>query len=215
MNSRIVILFLFITSLYSQSIWEDSNPYSTGQNLKIGSIIKVEFKDNFQSEYFYESNKDDTHTIKNAPDKKIIPEMTGYHSDRSIAQKGNGKSKSKNKIIGTMSAIISEKDEETGNYVLSGTRTAQMDDQLYELKVSGVISSSDLKENKTVSSESIANLKLELRTSPVKKSLTDPDIQMKSYKDRSQKDIPKAEVSDEEKQKILLKNMKRMLGESE
>jgi flagellar L-ring protein FlgH len=209
------LLFTFRFSVFSQSLWEDKDPYSTGQNLKVGSIIKVELTEDFHTTYFYESNKDDTHTIKSAPDKKLIPEMMSFHSDRSIAQKSNGLLKAKNKVVGYMSVQVTDKEEESGNFLINGTRIAILDEQLYEVKLSGLVSPMDLQGDKTLSSSSIANLKLEVKSRPNQKTLNDPNLQLKPYKERNNRDINKAEISDEEKQKILLKNLKRMLGESE
>lgn len=211
----ICTFFLFSLHLYSQSLWVESNPYSAGQNVKVGTIVKIVLKDSLKTEYFYESNKDDTHTIKSFPDKKFNPEMIPYTSDRSIAKKSNGKSKSKGSVVGVVSAVVTEIDNATGNLTIEGTRESLFDDQMYILKVSGLVAPLDLREDRSITSELIANFKLEFQGSPVKSVIHDPDVQMNKITNPDGTTIEKGELSDADKQKILFKYLKRMLGESE
>jgi hypothetical protein len=91
-----ISFLLFSSGIFSQgnSMWVDSNPYSTGQQgLQVGAIVRVILKDGIKAEYTYEAGKDETITIKSAPDKKSIPEIMGYNMDRTIAGKKNGKEK--------------------------------------------------------------------------------------------------------------------------
>ena len=100
--TKYTIPFLLISfGIFSEgnSMWVDSNPYSTGQQgLQVGAIVRVILKDGIKAEYTYEAGKDETITIKSAPDKKSIPEIMGYNMDRTIAGKKNGKEKSNSKI---------------------------------------------------------------------------------------------------------------------
>ncbi|MCB1143745.1 MAG: flagellar basal body L-ring protein FlgH [Leptospiraceae bacterium] len=223
---KFLIQFFLVTgtiSLGAQSLWVDTNPYSTGAaGLKKGIIIRVILKDGIKSDYKYESGKDENISIKFAPDKKSIPEIMGYNFDKSIVGVKNGKEKSQSKIIGVMAATVTEIDE-NGNLVLSGSREAKFDKGKSSLKLSGRVNPGELKEGNTVSSDMIADLVLEYNASPIDKNLNDPDVQMKPALDYKGKPIigpdgqpvQKAELSETERQKIILKNIKRLLGESE
>ena len=223
---KYTIPFLLLNSgIFSQgnSMWVDSNPYSTGQQgLQVGAIVRVILKDGIKAEYTYEAGKDETITIKSAPDKKSIPEIMGYNMDRTIAGKKNGKEKSNSKIIGSMAAQVTGQDP-SGNLLISGFREATYDTGKSSLKLSGKLSSGDIRDGNAIDSDKIAELKLEYVASPIEKNLKDPDIQLQPALDPKGKPIigpdgqpiQKAEISETNRQKIILKNIKRLLGESE
>jgi flagellar L-ring protein FlgH len=200
----------------AQSLWVDRNPYTNGQDIRLGSIIRVVIKDGLKGDYVYEAGKDDSFVIRSHPDKKIVDEMRGFTADRSFAHRQNGKSKSTAKIIGAMSVLVTEVDPVTGLLTLSGTREVGFDNAKNSLKLSGKVSPLDVKDDKTVMSDMVANLKIEYQTAPTKENLTDPDIKLKTKKNANGTEtIQKAELSNDEKQAIILKNMKRLLGESQ
>ncbi|MCC6274435.1 MAG: flagellar basal body L-ring protein FlgH [Leptospiraceae bacterium] len=209
------ILFYCNSILNYQSLWVDKDPYSSGQKIKVGSIVKVVLKDGLKSEYEFEGKKDETHTIKSVPDKKIIPDLTPFNSDRSLAKKKNGKSKTSGKILGTISVLVTEIEQATGNLILAGTKETYIDKEKNVLRLTGIASPKDLKEDKIISSDSIANLKMEFQGSISEEILKSPDVRLKETKNPDGTVSVKAELSENEKQEIILKNLKRMLGESE
>ncbi|MDX1958298.1 MAG: flagellar basal body L-ring protein FlgH [Leptospiraceae bacterium] len=214
-------------SLFSQSLWNDVSPYSTGQKgqrgAQVGSIIRVVIKEGIRGEYIFESKKDETVTIKHAPDKKIIAEQMGYNFDRSIARHGNGKERSGGKIVGVIAVTVTEIEAETGNLIIEGEREVSFDKGRNNLRISGKFSPLDLKDGNTITSDLIANLVMEYTASPVPLDLNDPDVKMKPAKmpDGTPQVNPdgtpmeKAELNETEKQKVIMKNIKRLLGESE
>ena len=225
MSYKILFFAFFSFGIYSQSnsLWVDSNPYSTGQQgLQVGAIVRVVLRDGIKAEYNYEAGKDETITIKSAPDKKSIPEIMGYNMDRNITGKKNGKEKSQSKIIGSMAALVTGLDT-SGNLIIKGQREATYDTGKSSLKISGIVSPGDIKDGNAVESDRVAELKLEYIASPIEKNLKDPDIQLKPALDPKGKPmigpdgqpVLKAELSETERQKIILKNIKRLLGESE
>lgn len=221
-------IFLFLIVIFTlgaeqNSLWVDSNPYSTGQSgLQVGAIVRIVLRDGIKADYMYESGKEESMTLKSAPDKKIVPELMGFNADRSITGKKIGKEKSNNKIVGSMSAQVTGQDE-SGNLLVSGFRESIFDTGKSSLKISGKVSPGDIRDGNSVDSDRIAELKLEYVASPIEKNLKDPDIQLKPALDPKGRPIigsdgqpvQKAELSETEKQKIILKNIKRLLGESE
>ncbi len=189
--------------------------------MKVGSVIRVILKEGMKAEYTYEAAKDETLTIKSAPDKKLVPEIMGYNTDRSIASKNNGKEKSNSKILGAIAVQVIEISPE-GMLVVEGIRETIYEKGKSSLKLSGKISPSDIRAN-SITSDYIANLKLEYKAAPIHKELTDPNVQLKPALAPNGKPIigqdgeplQKADLSENEKQKIILKNIRKMLGESE
>ena len=200
-----LIVYIYFISLEAQSLWVDRNPYANGQDIRLGSIIRVMIKDGMKGDYVYEGAKDDSFVIRSHPDKKIVDELRGFTADRSVAHRQNGKSKSTAKIIGSMS------EEEIIAKIIW-----LFDNAKNSLKLSGQISPLDVRDDKTVMSDMVANLKIEYSTAPTKENLSDPDIKLKTKKNANGTEtIQKAELSNDEKQAIILKNMKRLLGESQ
>lgn len=210
-----ILLFLFVNGVFSQSLWTDRNPYSAGQDIKKGSIVRVVIKEGVKGEYTYESGKDDLHTIKANPDKKIVTEMQGFFSDRSIARRQNGKAKSKGNIIGSMSTIVQDIEPETGLLILSGSRSIIYDNGIGQsvLTIKGKASPVDMKGDRTITSDLVADLEITYQAAPQEKKLD--DLQLKNLTTPDGKPTVKAQLSEEEKQKILLEHIKRILGESQ
>ncbi len=212
----IVLFSVVIFESHAQSLWVDRNPYANGQDIRKGSIIRVMIKDGMKGDYVYEGGKDDSFVIRSHPDKKIVDEMRGFTADRSVAHRQNGKSKSTAKIIGSMSVLVTAVDPDSGLLTLAGTRDVGFDNAKNSLKLSGQISPLDVRDDKTIMSDMVANLKIEYATAPTKESLTDPDIKLKPVKNANGTEtMQKAQLSNDEKQAIILKNMKRLLGESQ
>ena len=219
---KFVLIFIcvhlcsFLVTLNAQSLWVDRNPYANGQDIRLGSVIRVLIKDGLKGDYVYEGAKDDSFVIRSHPDKKIVDELRGFTADRSFAHRQNGKSKSTAKILGSMSVLVTGVDPTTGLLTLAGTREVGFDNAKNSLKLSGIISPLDVRDDKTVTSDMVANLKIEYQTAPNKENLTDPDIKLKTKKNANGTEtIQKAELSNDEKQAIILKQMKRLLGESQ
>lgn len=104
------------------SLWADKNPYSMRQNIKVGSPLYVKIKNGLQAEFELESNADETLTLKVMPDKKIIPDMPSYNSDRTITRKNKGKIKSVGKIKGNLTVLVTAVDPNTGLLSVRGQK---------------------------------------------------------------------------------------------
>lgn len=224
MKTILLIISLYSLGLQGQSLWVETNPYSTGQQgLKEGAVLRVLLKEGIKADYQYESGKDDSITIKSAPDKKIVPELMGYNYDRSIAAKKNGKEKSNAKIIGSMAVQVVDIDPDTGILTIEGVRETSFEKGQSSLKLTGQVSPNDIKGGNTIPSDLVANLKLEYKSGPIEKDMNDPDIQLKPALDPKGQAIigpdgqplQKAELSENEKQRIILRNIRRLLGESQ
>lgn len=210
------IFFSYFLSLASQSLWQDRNLYSVGQDIRVGSSIQVVIKDGFRGEYTYDGGKEDSFVIRSNPDKKFVNENPNFRSDRNITNRQTAKSRTVGRILGNMSVLITAIDQTTGMLSLNGIREMGFDSGKTSLKLSGKVSLKDLKEDRTVSSERVADLKIEYNAAPTKEELKDPDVQLKKRKNANgTAEIEKAELSESEKQKIILKNLKRLLGESQ
>lgn len=206
------------------SLWRDRNLYSPKQSIPPGTVIRILFKKGLKAEYEYESYKEDEHKIRSSPDKKVVSDIMPYYSDRSIAKEKNAKTKSNAKFLGAMSVIVQAYDTNNTNHSIpiSGKRSVIFDkDNEHVLELSGLISPMDIKKERTITSDKVANLTITLNSAPKDKKLEgielkpvyNPDGTLAVDPDGNE--MKKAELYETEKQRIMLEYLKRMLGESD
>lgn len=200
--------------LSANSLWKDKDPYNTPRFISPGAIVKVILKNGIKAEYESEYKAQFDSDVKTVPDKKLVPEMQGYNVRNTYLRAKNGKSKTKGSIIGTMAVVVTSIDPGSGALTLEGSKIYNFGEETIALRLSGIVSPDDLDKTKTVLSDQVANLKLEYRGTLVPKELKDPNVQIKTIQNPDGTVTPRAELSQEEVQELLMKNIKRVLGES-
>lgn len=196
------------------SLWADKNPYSSSQDIRNGDVITVVFREGLKVEFQSEYKGDSDHKIMSNPDKKLIEEKQGYQSDLSIARNSHAKSKSQGKIQGSLAVRVVGFDTLAENLEVEGRRETRFDNDRQILTVRGTVSRKDLTANRQIEYGKIANLEISYTGNPIPRNLQNPDIGLKPTTATDGTITYKAELSDNEKQELLLKYMKRMLGES-
>ncbi|WCL48082.1 flagellar basal body L-ring protein FlgH [Leptospira sp. GIMC2001] len=212
--SVIMTDFLVSQESSSFSLWNDRNPYSNSQEIKNGEIIQILFAEPIKAEYQSEYKSSNDHKIMSNPDKKMIEEMKGYESDQSIARNSNTKSKTSGRVIGKMAVKVTGFDTVTDNIEIEGRRESRFDNDRQVLSVRGTISRKDLGMNRTIDSARVANLEINYSAHGTPRNLQNPDVGLKPTTNPDGTTGFSANLSDTEKQELLLKYMKRMLGES-
>ncbi len=219
--TTISVLFLigYLQSLESQnndslSLWKDTNPYSASQSIQIGDILTIHFREGLKVEYEAEYKADSDHKIMANPDKKMIPEMKGYESDQSIARRSNAKSKTNGKISGTMAVRVVGFDTVSDVVEIEGRREIRFDNDRQSLSIRGVVSRKDIDSSRSIAYNKIANLEIQYIGHPIPRIIQNPEIGLKTIRNPDGSTSVSSELSDTEKQEILLRYIKRLLGES-
>ncbi|TGK55976.1 flagellar biosynthesis protein FlgH [Leptospira wolffii] len=216
------VLFAFFTTLslsilgliaQEQSQWQDKNPYSRMQNLKVGTSVFVRVREGFAAEFEIESTADENITIKAVPDKKIIPDNPAYNTDRTIVRKNKGKIKSLGKLKGNLTAIVTAIDPATGLLTLQGQRSSTFNGEPSSVILTGRVSPEFLSRDNTVDADRIADLQLQF-TGRIQPKNLQPPIALKTVNNPDGTVTVKAELSEEEKQRYILEQLNRLLGES-
>lgn len=202
-------------TLHAESLWKDKDPYSYPKTIQPGTVVKVVLKNGLRVEYESEYKATFDNDIKTVPDKKLVPDLPNYTANSTYMRSKVGKSKSQGKVVGVMAVLVTGIDPGTGNLELEGSRVFNLSEERINLRLSGTISPEDLDKNRFIASDLIANLRVEYQGTLNPKELGDPSIQMKRITNPDGSVTEKAELSDKEKQEIILKNIKRLLGESE
>ncbi|PJZ82656.1 flagellar basal body L-ring protein FlgH [Leptospira meyeri] len=216
-------LFVFAASIFfsafslsaADSLWKDKDPYSYPKTIQPGTVVKVVLKNGLRVEYESEYKATFDNDIKTVPDKKLVPDLPAYNSNSTYMRSKVGKSKSQGKVVGVMAVLVTGIDPGTGNLELEGSKVFNLSEERINLRLSGTISPEDLDKNRFISSDLIANLRVEYQGTLNPKELTSPNVQMKRITNPDGTVTEKAELSEQEKQEIILKNIKRLLGESE
>ncbi|RHX80360.1 flagellar biosynthesis protein FlgH [Leptospira yasudae] len=217
--SILLILLIFTGSgsgLKAQdaSLWTDKNPYSVRQSIKVGSPLYVRITNGLQAEFELESNADETITLKSMPDKKIIPDMPSYNNDRTITRKNKGKIKSLGKVKGNLTALVTAVDPNTGLLTIQGQKVNVINGEENSLALSGTVSPEFVEKDSSINADKIANLQVNFN-GRIKRQQVNPPIALKSVTNPDGSVTVKAELSEEEKQRLILDQLNRLLGESQ
>ncbi|TGL62700.1 endoflagellar basal body L-ring protein [Leptospira ognonensis] len=202
------------SNLSAESLWRDKDPYSYPRVVSPGTVVKVILKSSLKIEYESEYKATFENDIRTVPDKKIISDLPSFTTNNTYMRSKVGKSKTNGKILGTMAVIVTSIDPGSGNLELEGSKTYSYGEERINLRLSGTISPGDLDKNKNISSDSVANLRVEFQGTLSPKELSDPNVQLKTITNPDGTVTRKAELSDTEKQELIMKNIKRVLGES-
>ncbi|EQA45488.1 flagellar L-ring protein FlgH [Leptospira broomii serovar Hurstbridge str. 5399] len=212
-----VLLFslgaFFAVAAQELSQWQDKNPYSRSQNIKVGTAVFVRLKEGFNAEFEIESTADENITIKAVPDKKIIPDNPSYNNDRSIVRKNKGKIKSLGKLKGNLTATVTAIDPATGLLTLQGQRSSTYNGEPSGVVLTGRLSPEFLSKDNSVDADRIADLQIQF-TGRIQPKDLQPPIALKTITNPDGSVTVKAELSDEEKQRFILEQLNRLLGES-
>ncbi|TGJ98320.1 flagellar biosynthesis protein FlgH [Leptospira langatensis] len=214
-QALITLLLFSLAGIFAQDLsqWQDKNPYSRNQNLRVGSTIFVKLKEGFTADFEIESTADENITIKAVPDKKIIPDNPAYNTDRTIVRKNKGKIKSLGRLKGNMTAVVTAVDANTGLLTLQGQRSSTYNGEPSQVLLSGRVSPEFLARDNSVDADRIADLQIQF-TGRIEPKNLQPPIALKTINNPDGTVTVKAELSEEEKQRYILEQLNRLLGES-
>ncbi|XDD52007.1 flagellar basal body L-ring protein FlgH [Leptospira sp. WS92.C1] len=216
----ILLIFVIFTEKGSglkaqeSSLWTDKNPYSVRQSIKVGSPLYIKIRNGLQAEFELESNTDETLTLKAMPDKKIIPDMPSYNNDRTITRKNKGKIKSVGKIKGNLTALVTAVDPNTGLLTIQGQKVSVINGEENSLVLAGTVAPEFVEKDSSLDSDKVANLQITY-SGKINPKQINPPIALKTVTNPDGSVTIKAELSEEEKQRLILNQINRLLGESQ
>jgi len=199
-----IAVFVWIaTGLFSKSIWVDRNVYSTGDSLKPGDIIIVNVNDISNMRFDLTLGNTGSSTLASNPDVTITGFLPKVSSNRNFNNTDSTKFSEKGQLTVSVASTVNRRI--AGNkYLVSGARTYVFNGITNIISVRGIVDPVLVK-GRMVDSKNIANLVLEIKGS--KKGI---DI---SGKKAAEGESVKAELTEDEKQKIIADYLKKMLGE--
>ena len=216
-----LFLFLFLP-IFSQSLWEDRNPYSTRRSLKKGTILKLKIEEPIQITYEYENQSNQNIDINIVPDKNISsflpPASTNQNKTKQFSNRVQVRSQLKMQI-----AVSLEDETENSVIVFRGTKFLGYENNLSRQKMSvrGRVHIDDVSTGRIIHSKDVADLQIVLEGIPVKTDINlskNPPAQNPEAKQEGQtqqgQPLGKSFIGEEEKQKLLWNYIKNLLGDS-
>jgi len=208
----LTVLAVSFASLSGEDLWVDHNPYSSAGSIRTGTILKLVVEEPIKAEYEYNRKLDENATIKITPDKSITDFLPPADTDKSITGKDKVKIKAKGLLSFRMAVTVTAKNE-GGTLKIRGGRSIAYESgrARQRITVSGSVNRQDVSANRIVHSSEVADLAIVIVGSPIPQT---DNIRMKQIPGSGGTMQPKAELSEEEKQRLLLDYLNRLLGES-
>ncbi len=197
-----VFLSIFSVSLEAKTLWQDSNPYSPENRLNIGDVILVEIDDLSKMKFTFKIRGNKKSEVNSSPDMTItgfLPKVgatSNTNSDKTIDFSHDGR------LNLLMSTRITGK---TGNkFNITGSRTYQLNGQLNRIVMTGLLDPVFLKGRK-IESRYISDIRINIRS-------TEREFNLKRQALKGDEKAA-AELTEQEKQQILIDYLQKMLGE--
>lgn len=201
--------------LNAEDLWEDKNPYGISIELREGEILKLQIREPMVVDYLLEGDLMDEVQIKMVPDSKLFEFLPPADDTRTITEKKDARIRSRGRLVMDLAVTIQNIDQNTGTVTFSGTKLLayQQGTARQAVQVTGRINAGDIMPGKTVHSSRVADLQVVIQGGP---DAQRDNIPMKQNPGENPGDPPQpsAELSDAEKQRILLEYLNRILGES-
>lgn len=205
MKAQAFLLLVVPVFLLAEDLWKDHNPYAGQTGLFPGAVLRLVVHEPVLVEYDYEDTSDTKATIKIVPDKKAADFLSDASSDQSQVGARKAKVRAKTALRLELAVLVQSVDGELAtirgqkNLIFENGRARQL------FSVSGKVHRRDVAADRRIRSAQVADLELLVSGAPLP---FQAGLTMKQGEDGQ----PSAELSKEEKERILLEHLNRILG---
>jgi len=163
-------------------------------------------------DYEFTGSNSEEAKVKLTPDKGLTDFLPPANVDRTISGKQDSRARGRSKFLFKLGVTVSRVKGETIEF--TGTRIIAPEDgrTRAQIQVSGQIHRQDIGGNRTIKSSDVSNLQVLMRGGPVAQNKNLPMKQLPG--DATQGPRASATPTPEEKEKLLLDYLNRILGES-
>jgi flagellar basal body L-ring protein FlgH len=201
----LALLLTFDYTAHSKSLWSDRNMYSSAASLSPGDILIVKIEDISQLRFSISLNDNSSFTISSKPDSNLTGFLPGVSANRSSTHSDKSDFSGKNNLSISIAATVTGR-VKGGKYRISGSREYAFNGTKSRFSVSGTVNASHVK-GRSIYSGDIADFRFE-----IKGSKEEADIDLKRGK-LKEKESAVGSLTEDEKQKIIIDYLKKMLGE--
>lgn len=216
-SSRIPLALLPLLALSvvkADNLWIDHNPYHPLAQIAQGAVLKLIVDEPVLVEYEYEKAGDEKGVIKMVPDKSVTDFLPAFSSEKTVTANGKVRIRSKGRVKFRTGVSVQASPVNGVLRFTARRRIAYEEGRArQEIAISGSVSVNDVSSDRTIKSEDVADLEISVTGFPVPQR---KDIQLKTLPAEGENEPPleKAELSEGERQRLLLEYLNRVLGES-
>jgi flagellar L-ring protein precursor FlgH len=197
-----LILVVFGCILNAKSIWKDRNPYSSQDDLAVGSVVVVNINDVTDMRFTLSMSNKSTSAVSVNPDMTITGFLPKIASDRKINHDDSTQFAGKGKFSFSVAARVRNRVGTMLN--VAGSRTYAVNGVATVVTVTGLVDPVLLK-GRSIDSNNVADFNLTI--TGVKQGIT---VQRPALK---KDETASANLTEAEKQKIIIDYLQKMLGE--
>jgi flagellar basal body L-ring protein FlgH len=205
---RIMIAFIFLifcSSLQSATLWRDRSLYSSGRDLKVGDVVVVRVNDITRMRFNITMNSKSESNVSSNPDVNITGFLPKITADKKTTAADTTELTSKGDLAIDVAAQITARAND-GTYTIQGRKEYSFNGVASRFDVSGTLDPA-LLNGRVIRSSDVVNFRLVIATT---KQGIGINIQRPPL---AAGETPKAELTDTEKQQIILDYINKMLNE--
>jgi flagellar basal body L-ring protein FlgH len=191
--------------LNAASLWRDRNIYKSGESIKVGDVITVRIDDLTNLQFSMNSNNRSSSDIASNPDVNITGFLPKISADKKTTTQDKTELSSKGRLTLDIAAQITNRAND-GTFAIRGIKEYSFSGVANRFEVSGSVDPA-LVNGRVVRSGDIVNFRLNISTT---KQGLNMNIQRPALK---QDETPKAELTNQEKQRIIIDYIDKMLNE--
>jgi flagellar L-ring protein precursor FlgH len=188
----------------AKSIWQDKNPYTSEGDIKVGSVILIAVNDLTDMRFNFSVTDRSNSSVSSDPDVTItgfLPKVSAgkrFGSDDSTQFTGRGK------ISFSIATRVTNRVAGGALLAVTGSRTYTFSGATNIITVTGLVDPALVK-GRTIDSNSVVDFTLEIRGAKQGINLQRPPLKPG--------ETANANLTEEEKQRIILDYLRKMLGE--
>jgi flagellar basal body L-ring protein FlgH len=191
--------------LNAASLWRDRNIYKSGESIKVGDVITVRIDDLTNLQFSMNSNNRSSSDVSSNPDVNMTGFLPKISADKKSTTQDKTELSSKGRLTLDIAAQITNRAND-GTFAIRGIKEYSFSGVANRFEVSGSVDPA-LVNGRIVRSGDIVNFRLNIATT---KQGLNMNIQRPALK---QDETPKAELTNQEKQRIIIDYIEKMLNE--
>jgi len=209
-----VLIFFCTFPLHGEDLWNDHNPYHPLAQMGPGAVLKLVVDEPIQIEYEYEKSSDERSQIKMVPEKNLMDFIPAASSEKSIVGNGKVKIRSRGRLrFRTGVRVDGAIENGVLRFVANRYIGYEEGKARQAITISGSVHINDVSNDRVIHSSDVSDLVIRITGFPVpqKKEL---QLKMIPPTEEGGEPTPSAKPSEEERQRMLLDYLNRILGES-
>ena len=186
----------------AKTIWKDGNPYGSSSDIPVGAVIVVSVSDISDMRFTFSTGNKIASNITSNPDMTITGFLPKVSANRKITNDDSTQFAGKQKLSFSIAVRVLNR---AGNMLnVAGSKTYTFSGVTNIVTVTGLVDPALMK-GRAIDSNNVADFTLEIRGVKQGINLQRPPLK----KDET----ANANLTEEEKQRIIIEYLKKMLGE--